>query len=111
MSLFALTLYWHWSFKGCTNHGSQIYRIYIFVDNSLLKEKVLSKDHNGERKQWHEQPAIVKSNLKLILVFVKHFPGNLLLSVIFQFNALPKDLAFNLEPPHCQVHCTNYTLG
>ena len=27
---------------------------------------------NGESKQWHEQPAIVKSNLKLILVFVKH---------------------------------------
>ena len=27
---------------------------------------------NGERKLWHEWPAIVKSNLKTILVFVKH---------------------------------------
>ena len=31
---------------------------------------------NGESKQWHERPAIViKSNLKSILVFVKHSPG------------------------------------
>ena len=30
---------------------------------------------NGKRKQWHERPAIVKSNLKSILVFVKHSPG------------------------------------
>ena len=35
---------------------------------------MLSKDHNGESKQWHERPAIVKSNLKSILVFVKHPP-------------------------------------
>ena len=27
---------------------------------------------NDERKQWHEWPAIVQSNLKSILVFVKH---------------------------------------
>ena len=27
---------------------------------------------NGESKQWHEQPVIVTSNLKLTLVFVKH---------------------------------------
>ena len=32
------------------------------------------KDHNGESNQWHEWPAIVKSNLKSILVFVKHPP-------------------------------------
>ena len=31
---------------------------------------------NGESNQWHEQPAIVKSNLKSILVFVKHPPGS-----------------------------------
>ena len=31
---------------------------------------------NGENKQWHEQPALVKSNSKSILVFVKHSPGN-----------------------------------
>ena len=30
---------------------------------------------NGKSKQLHEQPAIVKSNLQLILVFVKHPPG------------------------------------
>ena len=30
---------------------------------------------NGESKQWQEQAAIVKSNLKSILVFVKHSPG------------------------------------
>ena len=30
---------------------------------------------DGESKQWHEQPAIVKSNLKSILVFVKHSLG------------------------------------
>ena len=30
---------------------------------------------NGESKQWHERPAIFKSNLKSILVFVKHSPG------------------------------------
>ena len=29
---------------------------------------------NGEGKRWNEQPAIVKSNLKSILVFVKHSP-------------------------------------
>ena len=29
---------------------------------------------NDESKEWHEQPAIAKSNLKLILVFVKHPP-------------------------------------
>ena len=29
---------------------------------------------NGESKQWQEQPAIAKSNLKLILVIVKHSP-------------------------------------
>ena len=27
-----------------------------------------------ESKQWDERPAIVKSNLKSILVFVKHSP-------------------------------------
>ena len=30
---------------------------------------------SGESKQWHERPSIVKSNLKLILVFVKHSSG------------------------------------
>ena len=30
---------------------------------------------NGESKQWHEWPVIVKSNLKSILVFVRHSPG------------------------------------
>ena len=29
---------------------------------------------NGKNKQWYEWPAIVKSNLKSILVFVKHPP-------------------------------------
>ena len=30
---------------------------------------------NGESKQWLERPAIFKSKLQLILVFVKHSPG------------------------------------
>ena len=30
---------------------------------------------NVESKHWHERPAIVKSNLKSILVFVKHSCG------------------------------------
>ena len=29
---------------------------------------------NDEKKQWHERPAILKSNLKSILVFVKQPP-------------------------------------
>ena len=28
-----------------------------------------------ESKQLHERPVIVKSNLKSILIFVKHSPG------------------------------------
>ena len=32
---------------------------------------------NGESKQWHEEPAIVKPNLNSIVVFVKHPPGNI----------------------------------
>ena len=66
-----LTIYWHWSL------GHKYTEFTFFFDNSLLKEKILSKDHNGESKQWHERPAIVKSNLKLILVFVKHSPGKI----------------------------------
>ena len=50
-----------------------------FFDSSLLEGKNSSKDHNWETNrdsnQWHEWPAIVKSNLKSILVFVKHSPG------------------------------------
>ena len=42
-----------------------------------------------ESNHWHEWPAIVKSNLKSILVFVKHTPGvqstiNRLLDAVFQ---------------------------
>ena len=33
---------------------------------------------NGESKQWPERPAIVKSNLKSILVFVKHPLGGVM---------------------------------
>ena len=49
MPLFALTIYWHRSLKGQTNHGHKSNE-FTFCDNSLLKEKILSKDHNGERK-------------------------------------------------------------
>ena len=35
---------------------------------------------NGERKQWHERPAIVKSNLKSILVYI---PGVIALGLLF----------------------------
>ena len=38
---------------------------------------------NGESKRRHEQPVIVKSNLKLILVFVKH-PQEVELGVWFK---------------------------
>ena len=46
------------SLKGRTNHGHKSTELTLF-DNSLLKEKILSKDHNGESKQWYEWPAIV----------------------------------------------------
>ena len=78
MPLFSLIIYWHWFLKGRTNHGHKSTEL-SFFDSSLLKEKILSKDQNretiGENNQWHEWPAILKSNLKLILVFVKHPPG------------------------------------
>ena len=73
MSMFVLTIYLHWSPKGRTNHGHKSTE-FTFFDNSLLKGKILSKDHNGESKQWYERPAKVKSNLKSFLVFVKHSP-------------------------------------
>ena len=73
MPLFALTINLHWSLKGRTNHGHKSTK-FQFVENSILKEKMLSKDHNGKSNQWHEWLAIVKSNLKLILNFVKHSP-------------------------------------
>ena len=77
MPLFALTIYWYWSLKGRTNRGHKSTEFTLF-DNSLMKEKILSKDHNletnGDSNQWQEWPAIVKSNLKSILVFVKHPP-------------------------------------
>ena len=74
MPLFALTIKWHWSLKGCTDHDHKSTE-FSFLDNSLLKETILfSKDHIGESRQWHERPAIVESNLKSILVFVKHPP-------------------------------------
>ena len=71
MPLFSLTIYWQWSLKGLTNQGHKSTE-FTFVDSSLLKEKILSKDHNGESNQWHEWAAIVKSNLKSILIVVKH---------------------------------------
>ena len=76
MLLFSLTIYWHWSLKGRTNYGHKSTE-FTFFDSSLLKEKILSKDHYGESNQWHEWSAIVKSNLKSILVFVKHSLGEL----------------------------------
>ena len=44
---------------------------FILFNNSLLRENILAKARNGESNQWHEWPAIVKCNLKSILVFVK----------------------------------------
>ena len=73
MPLFAITIYWHWSLKGRTNYGHKSTE-FTFWDNSVLKENIVSKDHNGESKQWHDRPAIVISNVKSILVFVKHSP-------------------------------------
>ena len=49
MPLFALTIYWHSSLKGRRNHGHKS-KEFTFFDNSLLKENILSKDHNGESK-------------------------------------------------------------
>ena len=74
LPLFAITIYWHWSLKGLANHGHKSTE-FTFMDTLLLKEKLLSKDHNCEGKQWHDRPAIVKSNLKSSLVFVKHSLG------------------------------------
>ena len=71
MPLFSLTIYWPWSLKGRTNHGHKSTE-FTFFDSSLSKEKIFSKDHISESNQCHGWPAIVKSNLKSILVFVKH---------------------------------------
>ena len=30
-----------------------------------MKEKILSRDHNGESNQWHKWPAIVKLDLTM----------------------------------------------
>ena len=78
MPLFALTIYWHWSLNGCTNHGHKS-TDFMFVDNSLLKKKILSTDHNGDSKQWHEWPPIVNS----ILAFVKPWTGEKLSRCIY----------------------------
>ena len=43
--LVPLTIPGHWSFKGRTNRGHKSTE-FTFFDSSLLKEKVLSKDHN-----------------------------------------------------------------
>ena len=72
MPLFSLTTYWHWSLKELTNQCHKSTE-FTYFDSSLLKEKILSKDHNGESNQWHEWPAIVKSNLKSISVFPRSF--------------------------------------
>ena len=47
MPLIARTIYWQLSLKGRKNHGHESTE-FIFVDNSLLKEKILYEDHNGE---------------------------------------------------------------
>ena len=46
MPLFALTIYWQYglSIKGRTNHGHTSTEVQLY--SSLLKEKMLSKDHN-----------------------------------------------------------------
>ena len=38
----------------------------------ILKICAVPWETNDESNQWHELPAIVKFNLKSILVFVKH---------------------------------------
>ena len=45
MPPFSLTIYWHWFLKGRTNRGHQSTE-FTFFDSSLLKEKILSEDHN-----------------------------------------------------------------
>ena len=45
MPLSALTIYWHFSLKGRKNRGHRSTE-FTFFDSSLLKEKILSKDHN-----------------------------------------------------------------
>ena len=62
MPLFSLTIYWHLSLKGCTNHGHKSTK-FTFCYSLLLKAKILSKDHNGESNQWHEWPATVNLSL------------------------------------------------
>ena len=85
MPLFALTtLILALVSQGTYKSWSQIYRIDIFGKLIIEGKNIIwtkSKDHNGKSRQWHEQPVIVtgKSNLKSILVFVKHFIDVLLL--------------------------------
>ena len=50
---------------------------HFFLDNMgcFTKTKIdFTLNLTSESNHWHEQPAIVKSNLKSILVSVKHFP-------------------------------------
>ena len=77
MPLFALTIYWHLSLKGRANRGHKSTEI-TFFDSSLLKEKsylkIITERLKVRANQWHERPAIFKSNFKSISFFVKHPP-------------------------------------
>ena len=56
---------------------------------------------NGERKQRHERPAIVKSNLKSILVFVKHTPDQLQTNKQFYYIRWPTICRFRVGMQSC----------
>ena len=72
---------------GCSHHYD-LYIIFFHFNNELSKKckfcRIATMIYtslegpmpvNGKSKQWHGQPAIVKSNLRLILVFEKHSPA------------------------------------
>ena len=95
MPLFALTIYCYLSLKGRIHHGHTSTEL-TFFDNLSLKEKIISKDYNGECNQWHELPTKVKSNLKSILVYVKHSPAQLLMSRIYEGSVSQNSYMFML---------------
>ena len=81
MPPFALTIYWHWSLKGRKNHGHKSTELYFLI--IIEGKKIISKDQNGESKQWHERPAIFKFNLKSILVLYVTLPCTTNIAVSF----------------------------
>ena len=52
---------------------------------------------NGESQKWHKRPPIVKSDLKLILVFVKHSPAELTKKYVKESNSSKKQSKLGIQ--------------